>query len=127
MSILGWLSAGPDAASKVLDGAIKGVDALIYTEEEKAVARQKLSDQWIELQKTMGEETTVRSVTRRVLAILIIVPFIMLTLAAAIAFPFNLEYSKFLLELAQGQFGVLALGVSGFYFGPYMLSYLQKK
>lgn len=126
MNIFKWFTSGSKAAAQVLDGAIKGIDAIVYTEEEKAAVRSKLADQWLDLQKTLGEETTTRSVTRRILAVLIVVPFVVLVLAAAVAYPFYPEYSKFLLELAQSQFGLLALGVAGFYFGPYMFGYLKK-
>lgn len=126
MNIFKWFTSGSKAAAQVLDGAIKGIDAIVYTEEEKAAVRTKLADQWLDLQKTLGEETTTRSVTRRILAVLIVVPFVGLVLAAAVAYPFYPEYSKFLLELAQSQFGLLALGVAGFYFGPYMFGYLKK-
>lgn len=120
-----WFIPGSAAASKVLDSAIKGVDELVYTDQEKAEARQKLLDNWVELQKSLGAETTVRSITRRILAVLILVPFVLLILMAAVAYPFNPEYSRFLVELDAGNFGMLALGVAGFYFGPYMLGYLK--
>ena len=121
MSIFSWLNTGSAAAQTVLTGAVKGLDMLVYTDEEKAVAHAKLVDQWVDLQKSLGEETTVRAVTRRILAVVIVVPFVLLVLAAATLYPFMPEYSKFLLELAQGQFGYLTIGVATFYFGPYMV------
>ena len=121
MNIFKWFSSGSKAAEQVLDGAMKGLDAIVYTDEEKSAARQKLMDNWLELQKALGEETTVRSVTRRILAVLIVVPFVVLILAAAVVYKFDLEYAKFLLTLAESQFGWLVLGVAGFYFGPYMM------
>ena len=121
MNFFKWFVSGSDAAKTVLDGAVKGIDALVYTDEERAEMRKKLGDQWLELQKALGEETTVRSVTRRILAVLIVVPFVLLILLAAAAYKFDPEYSKFLLSLADSQFGLLVLGVAGFYFGPYML------
>ena len=121
MNIFKWFSSGSKAAEQVLDGAMKGLDAIVYTDEEKSAARQKLMDNWLELQKALGEETTVRSVTRRILAVLIVVPFVVLILAAAVVYKFDLEYAKFLLALAESQFGWLVLGVAGFYFGPYMM------
>jgi hypothetical protein len=122
MNIFKWFVSGSEAAGKVLDGAVKGIDALVYTEEERAVMKQKLGDQWLELQKALGEETTVRSVTRRILAVLIVVPFVFLILFAAFVYKFDMEYAKFLLALAESQFGWLVLGVAGFYFGPYMMN-----
>lgn len=121
MSFLKWFTSGTEAAGKVLDAGIRGLDAIVFTEEERAELNKKLGDQWLELQKVLGEETTVRSVTRRVLALLVMVPFVLLILACAVVYPFSTEYAKFLLDLAQSQFGWLALGVVGFYFGPHMI------
>ena len=122
MNIFKWFASGSEAASKVMEGAVKGIDALVYTDEEKAVARQKLADQWLELQKALGEETTVRSVTRRILAVMVVGCFTVLVMGAAVAYLFDQAYAKFLLELASSQFGILVLGVAGFYFGPYMFN-----
>ncbi len=121
-----WLLAGPEAATRVLDAGVRGIDALVYTDEEKAVAKQKLLDGWLQLQKDMGEETTVRAVTRRILAILIIVPFVFLVLSAAVAYFFDPQYTQFLIDLADGQFGIMALAVTCFYFGPYMIGQMLK-
>ncbi len=122
MNIFKWFASGSKAAEQVLGGAMKGIDAIVYTDEEKAAAKQKLLDNWLELQKALGEETTVRSVTRRILAVLIVVPFVMLILAAAVVYKFDMEYAKFLLALAESQFGWLVLGIAAFYFGPYFLN-----
>ena len=127
MNILKWFASGPEAAGKVLDAGIKGIDALVYTDEEKAVARQQLSNTWLDLQKALGEETTVRAVARRVIALLFIVPYVIMTMTAAALYPFLPEYSKFLIELANGQFGWVVLTVVGFYFGPYMVGKILNK
>lgn len=127
MNILKWFSSGPEAAGKVLDAGIKGLDALVFTDEERAELNRKLGAQWLELQKVLGEETTVRSVTRRMLALLVVCPFVALVLGCAAAYPFDKEYAKFLLELAQSQFGWLVMGVAAFYFGPHMIQRLMPK
>lgn len=121
---MSWLStlfgAGPSAAEKVLDAGIRGIDSLVYTDQEKAEARQKLLDTWIETQKVLQNETPIRSVTRRIIAFAVIFPFVFLVLLAACVYPWLPLYSKFLLELAQSQFGWLVVGVATFYFGPMM-------
>lgn len=127
MNLLKWFSSGPEAAGKVLDAGIRGLDALVFTDEERAEMNKKLGDQWIELQKILGQETTTQSVTRRVLALLVVIPFVLLVLAAAVIYPFSTEYAKFLLDLAQSQFGWLTMGVAGFYFGPFMIQRMMKK
>lgn len=111
-------SSGPDAAGKVLDAGIRGLDALVFTDEEKSAAKQKLSDTWLETQKVLQAETSIRSVTRRIIAFAVVFPFVLLILLAAAVYPFQPEYSKFLITLAEGQFGWLVLTVATFYFGP---------
>lgn len=120
-SVFGWFTSGSSAATKVLDAGIKGIDAIVYTDQEKAEARQKLMDAWLETQKTLQSETSVRSVTRRVIACAIIFPYVALVIAAAAVYKLDPEYAKFLILLANGQFGMMAAGVGVFYFGPYMI------
>lgn len=127
MNLLKWFASGPQAAEKVLDAGIKGIDALIFTDEEKAEMQKKLGEQWIEIQKVMLGETSIQAVTRRVLAVMTLGSFTALVLGAAVAYPFAVEYAKFLLDLAESQFGWMALGVMGFYFGPYMVQRMLKK
>jgi hypothetical protein len=127
MKLFSWLISGPKAAEKVLDAGISGIDKIFHTDEEKSDARQKLFDGWKDLQKVLGEETTIRSVTRRILAFIIMGSFTFLVLYAAIVWPFNVEYAKFLLQLAESKFGWMAVGVAGFYFGPNMIGRMRKK
>lgn len=116
--LFGWFSSGPAAAEKVLDGAIRGIDKIIYTEEEKVEAQQKLSEWWLELQKTLGEETSVRGITRRLLTFLTVLPYTLMVVTAAVAWNFNKEYANFLLSLAESNFGIIVLTIVVFYFGP---------
>jgi hypothetical protein len=127
MNILKWFSAGSDAAGKVLDGAVRGIDALVYTDEERSAARQKMVDTWIDLQKSLGEETSVRGVTRRFLAFFAFVPYVLLLLSAACLYPGHQAYAQFLVDLAEGKFGWIVLTVVGFYFGPPMIGRMLGK
>lgn len=123
-----WFTAGSDSASKVLDAGIAGIDALVLTDEEKMELNKKLGDQWVELQKTLGPETTIRAVTRRILSVAIMGSYLLLTLFAAGVYSVNEPYALVLLDIADGKFGVMALGVAAFYFGPYMIGqFLSKK
>ena len=47
MGILSRIFAKPEDASKVIDGAVKGLDAIFFTKEEKSRANQKLSDWYL--------------------------------------------------------------------------------
>ncbi len=68
MGLWTWLTGGSGAATKAVDGIYNGVDALFYTDEEKAsdyVARNKL---YIEYQKA----TMPQNVARRIIALMIV-------------------------------------------------------
>lgn len=127
MNLLKWFASGPAAAEKVLNAGIRGLDALVFTEEEKSKVNERLSEHWLEVQKVMLNETSIQAVTRRVLAVLVVGSFVLLVLGAAIAYPFAKEYAQFLLELAESQFGWMALGIMTFYFGPYMIQRMLPK
>lgn len=122
-----WFKSGPQAAEKVLDGAISGIDKIFFTDEEKSEAQQKLGDAWIELQKILTQETSTQAVTRRILSVLVVVPYVLMNVTACIAYPFSPDYAKFLMEVANGQFGWIVLAVVSFYFGPYMLGRMMEK
>jgi hypothetical protein len=125
--IFGFLSSGPRAAEKVLDAGISGIDKIVYTEEEKADARQKMLDIWMELQKTLGEETSVRGVTRRILAIMFCSSYILLSLGSVAVWKWDKAYADFMWDVAQGTYGTLTLTVAAFYFGPYFIQKLLGK
>lgn len=127
MKFWDWLTAGPKAAEKVLDGAISGIDKIVYTEEERADAKAKLLDKWLELQAMLGEETSVRGVTRRMLALLFCGTYVFLTILAALVWPWMNDYASFLWEIANGQYGWIVLSVTVFYFGPYVIERMLGK
>jgi hypothetical protein len=123
VKLLDWIFGASNSSGKVLDAGISGIDKLVYTEEEKAEARSQLLDHWIKLQATLGEETTVRGVTRRILAVMFCGAYVLLTLLAAAVWPWGdhwKAYADFLWEVANGQYGWITMTVVVFYFGPYV-------
>ncbi|PXX96913.1 hypothetical protein DF185_19935 [Marinifilum breve] len=107
-----------DLAEKVTDLVGSGVDKLFYTREEQADDLKASHDQYLEfITKTLGE-STVRSITRRKIACKIVDVELLLVLAAAVAYKFDPEYAKFLLELAKF-LGTAFLAVVIFFFGTY--------
>lgn len=125
MGMFDWFTSGPKAAEKVLDAGVRGLDALVFTDEERAELSKRLGDQWIDLQKALGEETTTRSVTRRIMAFAVVFPFVSLVLLAAGVYPWMPDYAGFLIDLADSKFGWLVVGVGAFYFGPHMLGRMK--
>ena len=116
-----------DTAAKVVDGTINGIDAVFYTDQEKAenvVKRIELFQQgysiWLEAQKVLINESTPRSITRRILAVLILASFLVLILAAGGVWFFNEIWAKWLIE-CSGYLKGLAITVGVFYFGYYAI------
>ncbi len=65
MGIFSWLTGNSKAAETAVDGAVKGLDALFFTEEEKSQASQKI----LELKIDYAKHTAFMSVSRRVIVV----------------------------------------------------------
>jgi hypothetical protein len=68
MSILSRLFGRPEDASKIIDGAVHGLDKIFFTDEEKADANIKLSDWYL---KYLGA-TSGQNLARRFIALLVV-------------------------------------------------------
>ena len=68
MGILKRIFGRPEDASKVIDGAVKGLDAIFFTKEEKAHANQKLSDWYLKYLAA----TQSQNVARRFIAMVVV-------------------------------------------------------
>lgn len=115
-----------EAGKSIVDGLISGIDAIAYTDEEKAEARQKGSETILKFWEAISRENTEQSKARRVLAKMTFQVFFFFLLAAATVFKFDAELARFLLQLAgKIMFLVSAIGV--IYFGPHQLQKVLKK
>jgi len=116
----------------VLETAAKdlynGIDMLIYTDEEKAEALQAARVTFLEFAKVAYDQNSIRSITRRWLALLVVGPTIMFYMLAMISHGIGTfasvisatEYAVFLFEMAK----VLtpwAGGILVFYFGGHLM------
>lgn len=128
MKLTDWLFAGPKAAEKVLDGTIAGIDKLFYTEEEKSDAKAKYLEMWLKLQEMLGEETSIRGMTRRILAVMVVGVYVLLSLFSVAVWKWDQAYADFVWEVANaGQYGWMTLTVVVFYFGPYVIERMFAK
>ena len=114
------IDAIPETAGKVVDGVISGVDKLFFTDEEKTEASQKAMDSIYSFIKTTMDESSIRSITRRVLAVEVVSAFVFLLLAGAIIYILNPTWAAHVLDCAKA-LSNLVLAVSVFYFGPYQV------
>jgi hypothetical protein len=101
------------------------VDALFFTDEEKSRASLEITMAAIEMVKVTQGETNVRSVTRRVLAWLIMGSFLFLLLFGAMIYKVDPAWSAYCLESAKALI-FLATPVGIFYFGYYGVKAARK-
>ncbi len=129
ISFLKGLFGSSKSAETVIDTAAKGIyngiDAMVFTEEEKSQARQKGFDSWLKFYEIAYDQNSVRSITRRWVAFMILGPMTLYSLAAAVLTPFYPEYAKFLFSLVQ-EYSPVAMVIIAFYFGPHALKALRE-
>ena len=113
-------------AEKAADGLYNGVDKLFYTEEEKADARQKAGELYLDFIKVAYDQNTTRSVTRRWMAFLIVGPMMACFVSGCIAFFFSPDAAKFLYRMF-GELVPWGGGVLMFYFGGHMAANFGNK
>lgn len=123
-----------DIAEKTTSGIMSGIDKMFYTEEEKAEMFQKrleLSEQaskvHIELMKTTHDETTTRSVTRRVIAISIMFITFLSIISLCVVWKVDNQWGEFILKVVEYyQLGWAFIAVVVFFFGNHMITRFKK-
>lgn len=101
-----------------------GIDALFYTQEEKAQAGIKVMDQVLEMNRVANEESSIRSITRRAIAWVIIGNFTIFSISALIVTLMGeLEITASILQLMGSlSLPMITLAVVVFYFGNHILN-----
>ena len=108
--MLGWLKgllSTPKAAETTFEVVKKGVEGIgkcFFTDQEKAEFTLKAGEMWIRVQEAIASENTIRSMTRRVLAVMILGTFLLLLLAAGGFYPFLPESPIHPLDKSQDPF-----------------------
>ena len=131
MGFFAWLTGvqqvdkAMDVADKATSGLIAGVDAMFFTDEEKSRANFQITEAAIKMIAITQGEATVRSITRRVLAWLIMGTFLFLLLFGTMVYKLDAEWSAYCLNSAKA-LTFLATPVGIFYFGYYGVKALKK-
>lgn len=130
MSFRSWITGAPKITADIFDkndghlakmGGFFG--GLVFTEQERAqMGSDTMKDVRAFNVATMGESTD-RSKTRRTIAELVIRFYVLELFMASIIFPFNSEWSLFILKIASGlTLGGLVVSTSVFFFGSHALA-----
>jgi hypothetical protein len=133
LSFLNILKADPnkamDLADKAMGSIASGLDKLHYSEQEKSQMSLDTGKLVLDIHRANNDQNSIRSRTRRWLAVLIVGHFLAFLDIAALVYwrtegtvEEKIIAAKFFLGIAFGTLGTLAITVSIFYFGYYAIS-----
>lgn len=132
MGFWGWLTGvktankAMDTINNVTDHVASGLDKLFFTDQERAQISMETAQLHLKLIETTMNESSIRSITRRVLAWAIMLIFLLLIISCAGVWKFDQEWAKFIFQCA-GQLYELVLLVAFFYFGYFAVSSVVRK
>lgn len=109
-------SKAVDTAANIAEKTADGIGKIFFTEEEKSDARQKWFTVWLDLQKTLSTEGTPTAISRRILAFMVMGPFVGLIIFGVIVFKFDPTWAKFILTEGVERLALLAAAVGATYF-----------
>lgn len=110
----------------VASAVMKGADALVLTDEERLNYQQKAAETHLEITRLIATESTPTAVSRRIIAVLVIVPFVLLKLTSAVVYLCGMYGDAAHLNELSGDFEYLVLAVITFYFGSHIVKGLKK-
>lgn len=122
MGMLSFLT--PKGADKALDAIVKGGDALVLTKEEKLQYQQEAMKIHLQITEKIANESSPTAISRRIVGLMVLVPFAFLTVGGAVIFPLSETVSDHWLEIAK-LFEWPSLAVVGFYFGGHIVKNLK--
>ena len=133
MGFLSFLSAGGKAAENVTDigktvtnGIVSGLDALVYTDEEKDENKKEGAKIILQFWDKIAQENTEQSKARRELAKMTMQVYYGLILMGILVWPFMKEYAGFIFGAVK-EISILVGMVAAIYFGPHQLSKIVGK
>jgi len=131
---MGFLSAilgAPKIVDTVADtvkGGMNMLDNAFYTDQEKAATAGRVMETWLEIQKATATENSIRSITRRVIAWLVMGLFLLLVLSACVIWKFDPAWAVYIRDaIIETKLMYLAMIIGFFYFGSYGIGTLIKK
>lgn len=114
---------GMDIASKATDSLISGIDKMVFTQEEKFDAWKDVAATHLAILKETASESTTRSITRRMLALILVGDYVFLMTWACLVYKWYPNWAIYVVETANNtNLGKLAFWFGIFYVGYYGVS-----
>jgi hypothetical protein len=108
--------------NKALDIVSKGADKLVFTQEERADLNKETTEGLSQFIKDTASENTARSITRRYVAILVIVVYLLISLVIIAIGIWSTQKALELVKLTNElDLGTAFIAVIAFFFSSYML------
>lgn len=115
--IFGAIFGSAKNTETIIDGAVAGMDKLVFTAEEKAEANAKLAEWYLKYL----EATQPQNLARRFIAIIVVLLWAMIVLVGIASNYFNAEFSEYvftiLFEVVNNPFMIII----GFYFAVHAI------
>ena len=122
MSFISKIFTGGVDINKALDIVSKGADKLVFTQEERADLNKETAEGLSQFIKDTASENTARSITRRYVAILVIVVYLLISLVIIGIGIWSTQKALELVKLTNElDLGTAFIAVIAFFFSSYML------
>jgi len=117
-----------DIGEKVSTGIMSGIDKAFYTKEEQAINGIKVMDSQLEFIKMALSESSIRSVTRRVIAIIIMTLFSFAFMFTVLVWKYDPGWAEHCIQtVVKFSLGELTFMVGVFFFGSHALASFVKR
>lgn len=126
ISFLSGSKKAMDMAEKAEDGIIAGIDKLWFTAEEKSEASADVIKFVLERARIAASESSIRSMTRRFVALTFCIPFVLVCLFAVVIYHWDKEWAIFSLKVAAS-WEYIMIAIVIWFFGSYGIGYLLDK
>ena len=133
MGFWSWFTSSAKTAENVsemgktlTEGVVHGIDAVFYTDEEKARARQKGWDTLLQFWNVMSKENTEQSKARRDIAKMVMQSYFALIFIGIMVFRFDPNFAAFIFSVIKEIFWLVTM-VAGIYFGPQQIAKVWPK
>lgn len=107
----------------IVDGAVAGMDKMFFTKEEKAEANLKVSEWFLRYL----EATQPQNLSRRFIAVVVVLLWALLVLIGVAAYPFDLAFSQFIFDVLKDVVMNPFLIIMGFYFAAHVVRSAMSK
>jgi len=111
-----------DRGAKLVDASVRGIGRWIdeqqLTEQERAEITTRLVNTQLKFVEQSLTESSARTITRRVLAIMLISVYVLIVVLGALTYWYDPMWADWLLEwMSATSLGNIVLAVASFYFG----------